>query len=97
MWSEADGEHVGLCAEFPSLSWLAKTDAEALHGIKEVVRDVVSDMKRSGEPIPEPIATRKFSGTLTVRIPPTFIAALTMEASESGISINRLLTMKRAL
>ena len=22
-WSSEDGEHVGLCAEFPSLSWLA--------------------------------------------------------------------------
>ena len=24
-WSPEDGEHVGLCAEFPSLSWLAAT------------------------------------------------------------------------
>ena len=33
MWSEEDGEYVGLCAEFPSLSWLAKTQKEALAGI----------------------------------------------------------------
>jgi len=24
-WSEEDAEYVGLCAEFPSLSWLAQT------------------------------------------------------------------------
>ena len=24
-WSAEDSEHVGLCAEFPSLSWLART------------------------------------------------------------------------
>jgi predicted RNase H-like HicB family nuclease len=24
-WSAEDGEYVGLCAEFPSLSWLAST------------------------------------------------------------------------
>jgi hypothetical protein len=24
-WSEDDSEYVGLCAEFPSLSWLSKT------------------------------------------------------------------------
>ena len=24
-WSEEDNEHVGLCVEFPSLSWLART------------------------------------------------------------------------
>jgi len=25
IWSEEDCEHVGLCAEFPSLSWMART------------------------------------------------------------------------
>jgi len=29
-WSPEDGEHVGLCAELPSLSWLAKTPEAAL-------------------------------------------------------------------
>jgi predicted HicB family RNase H-like nuclease len=96
-WSEVDGEHVGLCAELPSLSWLAKTDTEALQGIKEVVRDVVDDMRRSGEAIPEPFSTKKFSGTLTVRIPPNLHRHLTIEASESGVSINRLVSMKLAL
>ena len=38
-WSAEDGEHVGLCAEFPSLSWLAPTPDEALAGIRRLVRD----------------------------------------------------------
>ena len=33
-WSPEDGEHLGLCAEFPSLSWLAPTPGEALSGIR---------------------------------------------------------------
>ena len=32
-WSEEDYEYVGLCAEFSSLSWLAKTPEAALKGI----------------------------------------------------------------
>lgn len=36
-WSPEDGEHVGLCAELPSLSWLAKTPEAALKGIQRVV------------------------------------------------------------
>jgi len=36
---------VGLCAEFPSLSWLAETPEEALRGIREVVAEVVADLK----------------------------------------------------
>jgi predicted RNase H-like HicB family nuclease len=31
-WSAEDGEYVGLCAEFPSLSWLADTPENALRG-----------------------------------------------------------------
>lgn len=49
MWSEEDGEHVGLCAEFPSLSWLAKTPETALRGIRRVVGEVVADMEAQGE------------------------------------------------
>lgn len=52
MWSAEDGEHVGLCAEFPSLSWLAPTPEDAMAGIQNLVSDCVSDMRTSGEPIP---------------------------------------------
>ena len=34
-WSPEDGEHVGLCAELRSLSWLAKTPEAALKGIQK--------------------------------------------------------------
>ncbi len=57
-WSAEDGEHVGLCAEFASLSWLAKTPEDALAGIRGVVAECVSDMAASAEQVPEPIAAR---------------------------------------
>jgi len=44
-WSGEDNEYVGLRTEFPSLSWLAKTQEEALQRIKEIVADVSKDMK----------------------------------------------------
>ena len=43
-WSTEDSEHVGLCAEFPSLSWLARTPEKALAGIRQVVADAVADV-----------------------------------------------------
>ena len=49
-WSAEDGEHVGLCLEFPSLSWLAPTLDEALSGICALVQDVVADLRANGEP-----------------------------------------------
>jgi hypothetical protein len=44
-WSEEDGEYVGLCAEFASLSWLASEPEAALIGIRKVVADVEDEEK----------------------------------------------------
>lgn len=61
-WSEDDNEYIGLCIEFPSLSWLASTPEAALKGIRKVVAKVVSDLETHNEPVPEPIATRQYNG-----------------------------------
>ena len=93
-WSEEDNEHVGLCAEFPSLSWLAKDPDAALKGIRRLVQEVVSDMKREHESIPEPIALKHYSGKFMVRVPPQVHKKLAIEAAESGVSLNRLASLK---
>jgi predicted RNase H-like HicB family nuclease len=60
-WSEEVGEYIGLCAEFASLSWLAAEPGAALHGIRQVVADVVADLQKNDEPVPEPLAVKKYS------------------------------------
>ena len=69
-WSAEDKEHVGMCVEFPSLSWLAKTPEEALKGIRKVVAEIVKDMRGSGEAVPAALAEKHYSGEFRVRIPP---------------------------
>ena len=93
-WSEEDGEYVGLCAEFPSLSWLTDTQEAALEGIRDTVKQVIQDMKESGEKIPQPLAVRKYSGKFTVRITPEMHRKLLIEASEEKVSFNRLISAK---
>ena len=95
-WSAEDGEHVGLCAEFPSLSWLAPTPGEALSGIRRLVSDCVSDMRTNGEPVPEPMADRVYSGKFMVRVPPETHRALAIRAAEQGVSMNRLVSARLA-
>jgi predicted HicB family RNase H-like nuclease len=90
IWSEEDNEHVGLCAEFPSLSWLAKSPEDALHGIRTVVAESVTDMKKNGDPVPMPVTSKHFSGKFIVRVPPEVHRRLSLEAAESGVSLNRL-------
>lgn len=94
IWSEEDAEHVGLCAEFPSLSWLAPTPETALKGIRKLVAEVVADLETEGDPVPEPIATKSFSGKFMVRVPPDTHRQLSLEAAEAGISLNRLVSAK---
>ncbi|AOJ43202.1 hypothetical protein WJ23_36075 [Burkholderia lata] len=93
-WSPEDGEHVGLCAEFPFLSWLDATPEGALAGIRRLVADVVRDMTANGEKVPEPIADRTYSGEFKVRIPPQAHRALVIQAAEQGVSLNRLASAK---
>lgn len=93
-WSEDDGEYIGLCAEFPSLSWLAKRPETALRGIRKVVADVIDDMRANGESIPEPIVSRRYSGKFVVRVPPEVHRRLALQAAETGISLNRLASSK---
>lgn len=95
-WSAEDAEHVGLCVEFPSLSWLAPTPEKALAGIRRAVAEVVADMKAQGEPIPNALAEKHYSGEFRVRIPPEVHRALAMQAAEQGVSLNRLASAKLA-
>ena len=89
-WSAEDNEHVGLCTEFPSLSWLAPTPVAALSGIQRLVRESLADLRITREAVPEPIADRSYSGKFMVRLPPESHCALAIQAAEQGVSLNRL-------
>ena len=93
-WSEEDQEHVGLCAEFPSLSWLASSPEKALAGIRKLVRECVADLDSAGELVPEPLASKRYSGKFLVRVPPEVHTQLALEAAESGVSLNRLVSSR---
>ena len=74
-WSAEDHEFVATCLEFPSLSWLAPTQVDALTGLERVIAETTADMKSQGEPIPGPLSERAFSGKFNLRVrgdpPPT--------------------------
>jgi len=95
-WSAEDQEHLGLCTEFPSLSWLAATPEEALSGIRTLVKEVITDLQTNNESVPEPLAERKYSGEFRVRIPPELHRQLAIAAAEQGVSLNRLASAKLA-
>jgi predicted HicB family RNase H-like nuclease len=93
-WSEEDGEHVGTCLEFPSLSHLADDPEAALHGVRKLVADVVAELRANNEPIPQPLADTRYSGKFLTRIPPELHRQLALEAAQEQISLNRLISMR---
>lgn len=89
VWSPEDQEFVGSCLEFPSLSWLAATQDEALRGIRDLVTEVVSDLGSTGEDVPEPFTTRSYSGKFNLRVGERLHRTLAMRAAEEHLSLNQ--------
>ncbi|MBF6189505.1 type II toxin-antitoxin system HicB family antitoxin [Nocardia farcinica] len=96
LWSPEDEEFVGLCAEFPSLSWLAPTQDQALQGIRDLVHDVIKDMAVNNEVIPRPLAENSYSGKFLVRVSSELHARLVREAAEMKVSLNQLANQRLA-
>lgn len=96
IWSVEDEEFVGLCAEFPSLSYLDENHIKALEGIYNLVEDIVVDMEANKEKIPTPISCKNYSGKFQVRITPERHRMLAIEAAEQDVSLNRLISDKLA-
>lgn len=96
LWSGDDEEFVATVAEFPSLSWLAEEQTEALSGLIALVDDVVADMQKQGETVPVPMGERRYSGEFKVRVPESLHRELAIAAAEEGVSLNRLASRRLA-
>ncbi|TDT16637.1 putative HicB family RNase H-like nuclease [Ilumatobacter fluminis] len=95
-WSGEDDEYVATVVEFPSLSWLDADQGQALRGLVALVDGVLADLAANGEPIPEPIADRRYSGKFNVRVPESLHRELALAAAEQGVSLNRLVSDRLA-
>lgn len=95
-WSEEDGVFIGRVAEFPSLAAHGRTQEKALAEIRTVVEYVLDDLRESGEPIPEPLGKRTYSGRLNLRLSKDLHRRLALESSAQGVSLNSWINTKLA-
>ncbi|MEV4540637.1 type II toxin-antitoxin system HicB family antitoxin [Micromonospora echinaurantiaca] len=93
-WSAQDDEFLATCAEFPSLSWLASSQIEALQGLQDMLREVITDMEEQGEQVPQPFAERSYSGKFNLRIGESLHRELAIQAAEDGMSLNQYILRK---
>ena len=93
-WSQEDNEFVGLCVEFPSISFLETSPDKALKGIISLVHEVLEDLNANDEKIPVPLSHKPYSGKFQVRITSEQHRHLAIEAAEQKVSLNRYVASK---
>ena len=93
-WSEEDSEFVATCVEYPSLSWLAGTPDDALHGLRDLVTEVLADLADAGDPVPEPLSAKAYSGKFNLRLGEQLHRRLATEAAEQHVSLNQYVVRK---
>lgn len=94
-----------MCLVFPStqteqnpghFTSLDSDRGTAEQGLLGLVREVVDDLEATGEAVPEPFGTRKFSGKFNVRTLPSLHRSLVMAARAEGVSLNAYINQKLA-
>jgi predicted HicB family RNase H-like nuclease len=93
-WSDEDEEFVARCTEFPSLSGLAKSQAQALVEVRAAVEGAVMSMLDEGENVPEPLSTHKYRGEFLIRTTPEKHRDIAVRAAEAGVSVNQYVLSK---
>ncbi len=95
-WSEEDQVYICGALELPSVLCHGDSHESVLKKAKSLVFDILQDLKKEGELIPEPISLKKFSGQFVIRTTEDIHRQLAFEAKEKGVSINRLVNRKLA-
>ncbi len=94
IWSTDDQKYASFCAELPALRCMGTTRWEALEKIRSAAAVEIRRLRRESEPVPKPFQARRYSGKLTVRMPPELHRSLATQAAEKGVSLNRLVNEK---
>ena len=90
-----DGEHfLALVEEMPGLSAFGPTQEKALSELRGVVSASLKWMAEEGDPLPEPLSRRAYSGRIIVRMAPALHRRLAQEAQRAGISLNQFITSR---
>ena len=91
-WDDGHGPYwVARIAELPHCMIHGETPQEAVAEIEEVKREWIESNLERGIKIPEPFS-RKYSGQITLRIPPSLHRLISDRAALEDVSLNQFMT-----
>ncbi len=68
--------------------------ADPAHPKRHLIAEIVQDMTAQGEPIPDPLAERTYSGKFNLRVGEAPHRRLAIEAAEEKLSINQFIVRR---
>jgi predicted HicB family RNase H-like nuclease len=93
---DEDGDWLAHFVELPNVSAFADTPQKAVDELCLAWKGVKESYRKHGEPIPVAPARKNYSGQFNVRLDKRIHRALAVEAAQSGVSLNALVSQKLA-
>jgi predicted HicB family RNase H-like nuclease len=93
---DEDGDWLAHFIELPNVSAFADTPQKAVDELRVAWKGVKESYRKHGEPIPVAPARKNYSGQFNVRLDKRVHRALAVEAAQSGVSLNALVSQKLA-
>ncbi len=87
-WSDENDCYLATIPEFPGLMTHGDTPEEAVVEAEVAAQGFLEIYEEDGDPIPEPIKVKEYSGSLRIRIPKSLHKKLAVEAYREGVSLN---------
>lgn len=84
-WSEEDQIYIARVPELDGVVTHGKTPSEALEMAEEAIELHLESLREHGEPIPEAIFAKKFSGKFPIRVSPDLHASAVLRQKKLGL------------
>jgi antitoxin HicB len=93
---EEDGSWFASIVEFPGCMTVGTDEADALVNLRDAMIAWLASCLADGQPIPEPIEVREYSGKFMLRVPKSLHRDLARRAETEGVSLNQFVVTELA-
>jgi len=92
-WSDEDNCFVGSAPRLIGTCCHGKDEARVYAELCQIVEEWIELLEKDCDPLPEPLAAKKFSGRFVLRVEPALHRRLAAKALAAGESLNSYCTM----
>jgi len=87
-WSRQDGCFVGCATPLIGPCCHGQDEAKVYAELCQIVREWIELLEKDGQPLPEPLGKKEFSGKFVLRLEPVMHRRLALRALAAGESLN---------